>query len=206
MWSPSNRVLGVLATLGGLCILVAAVPARWLGSVPDDSYVFDPPRFSALWFERVVVPALAVVATVLILIGLLALFRRDRAWMARWQRWFAVVGVVGAAVGTLATLLLASAEAETSAISTNVLLGTGFALLASLLVPPGLLGWGGGYLRADRPGLGAALAGGPLLACLAIAVNVGAGVAFGPVGALPVVLPVVLAVVVVGYDLWGRTG
>jgi len=86
MWTPSNRHAGGVTLLGGLLALAASVPTRWFGRVPDDSYVFDPPRFSALWIERTVVPVVAVVAAVLLLAGLLALFRRDRERMARWPR------------------------------------------------------------------------------------------------------------------------
>ena len=84
--------------------------------------------------------------------------------------------------------------------------GEEFALLAALLLLPGLVAWGSGYLRAGRPRLGAALAGGPVVALLVVAVNVAGGVEFGPVGSLPVVLPFALAVGVVGYDLWKRAG
>lgn len=210
MWRPSDRVVGGVTALGGLLALVASVPTRWFGPVPDDSYVFDPPRFSALWVERTVVPVVAVVAALLILAGLLALFRRDRERMARWQRWFAVVSVIGAAVGALATMLFVSVDSQAMADPTaalNVLLGAGLALLGLLLLGPGLLAWGTGYLRGGRRRrLGVALAGGPVVAIAVLAVNVAGGVAFGPVGSLPVVLPVALAVVVVGYDLWDRAG
>ena len=207
MWTPSNRHAGGVTLLGGLLALVASVPTRWFGPVPDDSYVFDPPRFSALWIERTVVPVVAVGAAVLILAGLLALFRRDRERMARWQRWFAIVSVVGAAVGTLATMLLVSAGPQATADITtalNALLGAGLALLALVLLFPGLVAWGSGYLLAERPRLGAALAGGPVGALLVLAVNVAGGVEFDPVGALPTALPIVLGVMVVGYDLWNR--
>ncbi|MFB6255120.1 MAG: hypothetical protein ABEH58_00045 [Haloplanus sp.] len=200
MWTPSNLLGGVLA-------LIASVPTRWFGPVPDDSYVFDPPQFSALWIERTVVPAVAVVAAVLLLVGLLALFRRDRERMARWQGWFAIASVIGAAVGTLATMLFATAGPQGTANPTaalNVLLGAGLTLLALLFLLPGLVVWGSGYLRAERPRLGAALAGGPVVALLVLAASVASGIEFGPVGALPVVLPVTLAVLVVGYDLWER--
>jgi len=209
MWTPSDRAFGGLTTLGGLCTLVATLPARWLGPRPTDSYVFDPPRFSALWFERTVVPAVAVAAALLILAGLLALFRRDRERMARWQRWFAVVAVVGVAIGTLATLLVVSAGPGGVADPTaalNVLLGVSLGLLGLLLALPGLLAWGAGHLRSGRRRLGAALAGGPVVTLTVLVANVGAGVSFEGVGGLPIALPVALAVGVVGYDLWDRTG
>jgi hypothetical protein len=208
MWTPSHRLLGGTTAAGGLCALLAVLPTRWFGPRPTDSYVFDPPRFSALWIERTVVPVVAVAAALLVLVGLLTLFRRDRERMPRWQRWFAVVGVVGVAVGTLGTMLVVSAGPRGVADPTaalNVLLGVALALLAVVLVVPGLVAWGAGYLRADRRRLGVALAGGPVASVLIVVANL-AGVPFGGVGALPVVLPVALAVVTVGYDLWDRGG
>jgi len=205
MWMPSDRTIGGLTTFGGLLTVVATLPTRWYGPRPTDSYVFDPPRFSALWIERTVVPVLAVAAALLILTGLLWLFRRDRAWMARWQRWFAVVTVVGAAIGTLSTMLFVSVGGRAAADPTaalNALLGVGLALLALFLLLPGLLAWGIGYLRAGRQRLGTALAGGPVVAIAVVVTNIGLDLDPGDFGALPVVLPVGAAVVIVGYDLW----
>lgn len=209
MWSPSRRPIGALTALGGVLVVVAAVPTRWFGPVPTDSYVFDPPQFSALWIERTVIPAIGVIAVLSILLGLLSLFRRDRERMARWQRWTAAVALVGAAVGTLATIILAtSGPGVTGDLSAafDALLGAVFGLLALVLLFPGLLAWGGGYLRGDRPFLGAALVCGPVLPALVVAVGVGLGVDIGPVGSLPVALPVTAAVVALGRDLWTRAG
>lgn len=153
VWTPSNRAVGGLTALGGICTVVATIPTRWYGPRPTDSYVFDPPRFSALWIERTVVPVVAVGAALLMLVGLLALFRRDRERMARWQRWFAVVALVGAAVGTLATVLLVSTGGRATADPTaalNALLGAALALFGTVIVLPGSLAWGIGYLRAGR--------------------------------------------------------
>lgn len=208
MWTPSNRVLGGLTALGGLCAALATLPTRWFGPRPTDSYVFDPPRFSALWLERTVAPVVAVAAALLILAGLLALFRRDRERLARWQRWFAVVGIAGVAVGTLATMFIVSvgpAGVADPAGALNVLLGVALGLLATLLVLPGLLAWGAGYLRTGRRRLGAALVGGPTASLLVVVANF-AGVSFGEFGGLPVVLPFALAMMTIGYDLWDRTG
>lgn len=205
VWTPSDRTVGGLTALGGLLTVVATIPTRWYGPRPTDSYVFDPPRFSALWIERTVTPVLAVVAVLLILIGLLWLFRRDREWMARWQRWFAVVAVVGAAVGTLSTTIFASIGGRATGDPTaalNALLGVGLALLALLLLFPGSLAWGIGYLRDGRRRLGAALAGSPVAAVAVVAVSVALDLGSGDFGALPVVLPVAAGVTVLGYDLW----
>jgi len=206
MWTPSNRLVGALTAVGGLCTLLATLPPEWLGPYPTDSYVFDPPQFSALWFERTVAPVVAVGAALLILVGLLALFRRDRERMARWQRWFAVVAIIGVAVGTLATILVVSTGGRSTAdpsTALNVLLGVGLGLLALALVLPGLLAWGIGYLRSGRRRLGAALTGGPVASVSVVAASVG-GVAVDSLGGLPVVLPVALAVWLIGYDLWNR--
>jgi len=204
VWPSSDRAVGGLTVLGGLLTLVATLPTRWYGPTPTDSYVFDPPRFSPLWIERTVAPAVAVAAAVLILTGLVWLFRRDREWMPRWQDWFAIVSVVGAAVGTLATMLLVSVGGRAAADPTaalNALLGLGLALLAGLLLLPGLLAWGIGYLRDGRHRLGVALAGAPVAAVVVVGASITLDVGTSPVGALPVVLPVGVAVVIVGYDL-----
>jgi hypothetical protein len=209
VWTPSDRAVGGLTAVGGLLALVATLPTRWYGPKPTDSYVFDPPRFSALWIERTVAPVLAVAAAILILVGLLWLFRRDREWMARWHGWFAIVSVVGTAVGTLATMLLVSVGGRAAADPTaalNALLGVGLALLAGLLLVPGLVAWGVGYVRDGRRRLGVALAGGPVVAAVVVVASVALDVEFGSVGALPVVLPVGMAVAIVGYDLWTRAG
>lgn len=208
MWTPGRRLVGALTALGGVLVLVTAVPTRWFGPMPTDSYVFDPPRFSALWIERTVVPPLALAAVLLLMLGLFSLFRRDRERMARWQRWTAVVTLVGAAVGTLATITLVTAghgATDDPTTTLNVLFGAAFALLALVLLFPGLCAWGAGYLRGDRPLLGTALVGAPVCPVLVVAVTAALDVG-EPAGTLPVALPVAAAVVVVGRDLWIRAG
>jgi hypothetical protein len=204
VWTPGRRLLGSLSGLGGLLAVVATAPTGWFGPVPDDSYVFDPPRFSALWVERAVIPAVAVLAVLLCLTGLLALFARDRDGMPRWQRWLAVVALIGGGVGSLATVLLVSTVGGAGATPSgalNALAGLAFALLATVLLLPGLLAWGAGYLREGRPVVGVALVGAPALSVLIVATSVVADVAFGNAGALPAVLPFAAAMVAVGYDL-----
>jgi hypothetical protein len=208
VWPPTRHLTGGLAGLGGVLAAVAAIPTRWFGPVPTDSYVFDPPRFSALWIERAVVPWMAMLAAGLCLAGLLALFGRDRDWMAKWHRWLAVVAVIGAAVGTLATILLVSTAGGGTAdptVALNAIVGAGFALLALALLVPGLLSWGVGYVRSGRPLLGGVLVGAPALSLALLTANVAFGLAFGEFGSLPVVLPFSLAMVVLGRDLWTRT-
>jgi hypothetical protein len=205
--TPGRRFVGALTALGGVLALVAAVPTRWFGPMPTDSYVFDPPRFSALWMERTVVPVLALAAVLLVTAGLLSLFRRDRDRMPRWQCWTAIVGLIGASVGTLATVLLVTAGRGTMGDPTNTLntlLGAALALLAFALLVPGLLAWGAGYLRGDRPVLGGAVVGMLVLPVLVVAASVVLDVGDGVAGALPVAVPVAAAVGVVGRDLWVR--
>ncbi|WP_435066544.1 hypothetical protein [Haloplanus sp. C73] len=208
MWTPSIRLAGGVTGLGGLLVAVAAVPTRWFGPRPTDSYVFDPPRFSALWVERTVIPVVAVAAAILLLAGLLSLLWRDRERMARWQRWFAAIAVVGAAIVTLATMLVFSTEGSaTSDVSAtmNVLIGVALGLLGTVLALPGLVAWGVGYVRNERRRIGAALAGGPVVSGLFVAGSLAAGVSLDPLGGLVIVLPLSLAALIVGADLWRGT-
>ncbi|WP_338738908.1 hypothetical protein [Haloplanus salilacus] len=207
MWTPGRRFVGGATVLGGLCVVVASIPTRWFGTVPTDSYVFDPPTYSPLWIERTIVPAVSIAAALLTLAGLVALFHRDREWMERWQRWFAVVAVVGAAVGTFATVLLASngdgAGGDPTA-TLNVLFAVLLGLVGVVLAGPGLLAWGIGYLRAGRRRLGTALAGGVTVPVLLVAVTIALDVDPGPAGGVLMSLPAALLAVGVGYDLWTR--
>lgn len=208
MWTPSTRVAGPLTALGGVCVAAASLPTRWFGPRPTDSYVFDPPRFSALWLERAVVPVVVVAAALLLFVGLLSLFWRDRSRLPRWQRWFAVVAVVGTAIGALATVLVLSTAGRPTADPTaalNVLLGVALGLLALFLSIPGLVAWGAGYLQSGRRRLGAALVGGPTATVALLVTAVGTGVSFGSVGGLVLALPTAVAALFVGHDLWVRT-
>lgn len=204
VWTPGRRFVGGATVLGGLCVVAASIPVRWFGSVPTDSYVFDPPTYSPLWIERTVVPALSIAAALLTLAGLLALFHRDREWMARWHRWFAVVAVVGAAIGTFATVLLTSNGEGDPTATLNVLFAVLIGLVGGVLAGPGLLAWGIGYLRAGRRRLGAALAGGVVVPVVIVAATLAVDVDVGPVGGVFTSLPVALLAVGVGYDLWTR--
>ncbi|SEA09876.1 hypothetical protein SAMN04488065_1827 [Haloplanus vescus] len=207
VWTPSLRVGGGMTVLGGLFVALVGVPSRWFGPQPTDSYVFDPPLFSSLWVERTVIPVVAVAATLLLLVGLLSLLWRDRESLARWQRWFAAIGVVGAAIVALGTMLVMSTQGVatddiTSAM--NVLIGVALGLLGVVLLFPSLMAWGVGYLRDDHRRLGAALVGGPLVSGVFVAVDMAAGVSFEPLGGLVVLLPLSVAALVVGVDLWER--
>jgi hypothetical protein len=207
VWLPGRRVVGLSTAVGGVLAVVAAIPTRWFGPVPTDSYVFDPPRFSPLWLERTVVPAVILAAVLLVLAGLVSLFRRDRERMAQWQRWTAVVALIGAAVGTFATTLLVTTGPGgmgDPSTALNTLLGAALALFAFCLLAPGLLAWGVGYLRSGRPLLGSAVASGPVLPVLVVGAIVGLGLDPGTAGSLLVVCPVGVSAVIVGRDLWRR--
>ncbi|MFB6194945.1 MAG: hypothetical protein ABEI80_02150 [Haloplanus sp.] len=207
MWTPSRRTVGASTVLGGVLAVVAAIPTDWYGPRPTDSYVFDPPPFSALWIERTVVPAASVLAAVLLLAGLISVLRRDRDGLDGWQRWSAVGAVLGVGVGTLSTVLFASAGGAAGgdlSAALNVLLGALLGLLAVVLAVPGLIAWGIGYVRAGRSTLGAAIAGGPGLSVLLVVTSAALGVEFGPLGGLPVVLPLAAMAVLIGSDLYHR--
>jgi hypothetical protein len=209
VWTPGHRLVGGATVLGGVCTLAASIPTRWFGSVPTDSYVFDPPTYSPLWIERTIVPAVSVGAALLTLAGLVALFHRDREWMERWQRWVAVVALVGAGLGTFATVLLAS-NGEGAGSDPTATLSVLFAALVGLvgvvLAGPGLLAWGIGYLRAGRRLLGGVLAGGVTVPLVLVALTVAFDIGGGPTGGVLTSLPVALLAVGVGHDLWTRTG
>lgn len=209
VWMPDRRFAGGATVLGGVCTLAASIPTRLFGTVPTDSYVFDPPTYSPLWIERTIVPAVSIAAALLTLAGLVALFHRDREWMERWHRWFAIVAVVGAALGTFATVLLASngegAGGDPTA-TLNVLLAALIGLVGVVLAGPGLLAWGIGYLRTGRRILGGALAGGVTVPVILVALTVALDVDFGVLGGVLTSLPVAVLAVGVGYDLCARAG
>lgn len=202
MWRPSVRTGGPLLALGAVCLVVGTLPLEfWPGPHPGDSYVFDPPRFSGIWVERTLTPVLGVGANVSILVGLYALYRRDTNSMPRWQRVSAIVALFGTSLWLLGTYLLTSAGSGASlgGIFAVLLLGCGL-----LLAGPCLIAWGAGYLRSERPYVGAALAGTPLLTVGYTGISL-SGFDPGSVGGLLFVAPTVAMSLVVGYDLWTDT-
>jgi hypothetical protein len=202
----TRRAIGALAAVGGVLSILVWIPPRWYGSPASDSYVFDPPAFSPLWVERVVVPTLTVLAGALLVAGLFALVRRDRDVAGRRRRWSGYVALAGLACLELAEILFEVVEGA-SAGGASDLLEIGGLLLALavgaiglVLALPGTVALGVGYLRAGRRTVGAALIAGPLLT-----VAVFAALYFfpvGPAGVLLQVAPMGLAFVVVGYELW----
>jgi hypothetical protein len=75
------------------------------------------------------------------------------------------------------------------------------AILALVLIVPGLVVWGGGYVQTGRPRLGAALAGAPILTVVYVAVSL-AGVDFDPLGGVFLAAPTAGMALFVGYNLW----
>lgn len=199
MWRPSTRTAGPLAVIGALCLLAAMVPLEvWTAPHPGDSYVFNPPRFSGIWAERVAVPVFTVAANVLILVALYGLYRRDTTVMLHWQRGSAKITLFGAVAWLFGTYLVTSA-------GPNDILGGVFgglvAVLALLLTIPGLAAWGIGYFRTGQQQLGAALTGAPVLTFLYLGISL-SSVDFEPVGGFLLAVPTAAMAVLVGYDLW----
>jgi hypothetical protein len=196
------RTAGLLGAVGGLLAILASLPSRWYGAVPGDSYVFDPPVFSPLWVERTIVPVLTVVAGALVVLGIVGLLRRDWAVAGRLRRWSGVAAVLGLVVfelGVVAFTVVSGATAagidDLTAIG-GTLVGLAGLGLGAVLGLPALVALGVGYGRTDRPLVGYMLAGSPL-----VAAGLAAG---GPAGfgTLPVAVPMGLALVVVGWELW----
>lgn len=175
------------------------LPARiWPAPRPGDSYVFDPPPLSGIWAQRVLVPVLTVGANVLVLLCLIALYRRDRSVMPRWQRWsawFTILGVIGWLFGTALITTVDPTDLVAG------VFGGLLAILALVLTVPGLIAWGGGYVQTGQRRLGAALAGAPILTVVYVAVSL-AGVDFDPLGGVFLVAPTAVMALFVGYNLW----
>ena len=199
-----DRLAGALAVLGGACLLLVGVPGRLYRGPPGDSYVFDPPPFSGLWVQRVVVPVLAVLAVVGVFAVVVGLLRRDRSE----RRWHDVAGgltAFGAGVLLVATVLLAgtgslSGGAPDIVGVLVVAVGALGGLLAGLLVVVAGTVWGVGYLRRGRRRVGVTLVVAPLVTLLLVALASFVELPTG--GGVLVVLPTVAGLVVLGVDLW----
>lgn len=202
VWRPSTRTAGPLAIVGALCVLGAMLPLEfWPAPQPGDSYVFDPPTFSAVWAKRVVVPGLTFAANACVFVGFYALYQRDGTVMPSWQRGSAQVTLFGVVAWWFGTYLVTSA-------GPNDFIGGTFggllSVVALLVIVPGLVAWGVGYLRDGRTRLGAALAGGPMLTVLYAGISL-SGVEFGSVSGLLLAVPTATMAVLVGFDLWVDT-
>jgi len=197
MWRRSSQIAGSLLGLSAVCLLVTTVPLElWPTPRPGDSYVFNPPPFSAIWVQQTLRPGLIIGANALLVVGLSAVLRRDSASMSRLQRAFAFGALFGTGACLLGTLLFTTAGTDDIGRELTAFLIWALAIPLILL---GLTGWGAGYLRADSTRLGAALTVPPVLAVAYIGLSV-AG--FSPVGRLLLVIPTSGMALVVGYDLW----
>lgn len=197
---------GACSVAGALAALVAAVPAGWYGYRETDAYVFDPAAFSPAWIDRHLVPLLALLAGVLLLVGLAGLVARDRPVARRLRVWSGSVAVAGIGLLVVAALLFYLSDAAAAGGADEltgalfVLAGLLTGLAGAALSWLGLVAAGVGYALTDRPRVGYALVGGPVLAALIGAA--GYVVDVQAVGGLPVVLPLAAAFAVVGHDLW----
>jgi hypothetical protein len=109
--------------------------------------------------------------------------------------WFTVLGVVGWLFGTT---LITTVDPNDLVVG---VFGGLLAVLALILVVPGLVVWGGGYIQTGQRRLGAALAGAPILTVAYVAVSL-AGVDFDPLGGVFLVAPTAVMALFVGYNLW----
>jgi hypothetical protein len=197
MWRRSSQIAGSLLGLSAVCLLVTTVPLElWPTPRPGDSYVFNPPPFSAIWVQQTLRPGLIIGANALLVVGLSAVLRRDSTSMSRLQRAFAFGALFGTGACLLGTLLFTTAGTDDIGRELTAFLIWALAIPFVIL---GLIGWGIGYLRADSTRLGAALTVPPVLAVAYIGLSV-AG--FSPVGRLLLVIPTSGMALVVGYDLW----
>lgn len=199
-----DRFTGALAVLGGVCLLVASVPARLYRGPPGDSYVFDPPLFSGLWVQRVVIPVLAVLAVVGVFAVVVGLLRRDRG-EGRWHDVAGGLTVFGAGILVVASVLLAGSGSlsggEPDVVGALVVAaGALGGLLAGLLVVVAGAFWGVGYLRRGRRRVGVTLVVVPLVTLLLVVLATFVELPTGT--GLLVVLPTVAGLVVLGVDLW----
>lgn len=202
----TTRAIGALAAVGGVLSVLVWIPPRWYGAAPGDSYVFDPPTFGPLWFDRTVVPLLTVLAGAMLVVGVLGLVARDRGVASRFRRLSGYVAVAGLVVLEIAEIVfetVAGASAggvgDLAAIG-GVLVGLVLGGIGLLLAVPGMVALGVAYRRAGRPVVGTALVAGPVLTVVMGALFVAADV--GPAGTLLLVAPTGLAFVAVGHELW----
>lgn len=204
-----TRGLGASTGVGAVLAVVTSVPSEWYGVRETDAYVFDPALLSPLWIERTLVPVVSLLALAMLVVGLAALVVRDRGVAGQLRRWSGYVATAGMTLlwGSLLAFTVGMAASRGGSVLLPVLLilGGGLGVLGALvLLVPGAVAMGVGYVRSDRPAVGYALAGGIGLATLV-------GVAFWVVdpdtgiGFLPVVVPFAGAFGGVAHELWTHT-
>lgn len=187
-----SRPTGGASLVGAVLAVVVSVPPAWYGIEPTDSYVFDPPVPSPLWFAREVEPALSVVAAVGLLLGVVGLVRRDWPVVGWARRWGGAGGVL--AFAGLAVAVVAGASATRGDLLLP-LVSLVFGGMGVLLLVPATVLLAYGYARTARPHVGYAFAG------LLVGVPVLGYLAPAPVQTLVASLPVGVAWWVVGIEL-----
>lgn len=195
------KVFGGLATLGGVLSVIVSVPSSWYGLRPRDSYVFDPQPLSPMWIERELVPVLTVIALFCLTIGLLGLVLRDWSSFGRVRRWGGVGSILGLGGLSVAVPVFLYASRGNPGIGAIVVLGA-FAggAISALILALGLLLLGYGYRAQNRERIGYAFLG------VLIAVPVLGFFAPSPYDSLLASIPVAIAWVIVGHDLWNNPG
>lgn len=192
------KVGSLFVSLAAVCRIISELPLSWWPAPrPGDSYVFTPPLFSAIWAERILYPTVGVLAGVLLVSGLFALFQRDSAEMPSWQRSCAIGSLAGIsciAVCVVSIQLLPAQAVVTGALS--VLLG----LFAAVITVVGLVGWGVGYVSFERYRLGGSLAVIPLFEVLKLFRNL-LNLDFKYAGSM-FTAAIIFALLSISYLLW----
>lgn len=191
------KFFGGVATLGGVLSVIVSVPSSWYGLRPRDSYVFDPQPVSPMWIERELVPVLTVVAMVALLIGLLGLVLRDWSTFGGVRRWGGVGSILGLGGLAVAVPVFLYASRGSPGVGAIVVLGA-FAVgaISALVLGLGLLLLGYGYRANNRERIGYALLG------VVVAVPVLGFFVPSPYDSLLASLPVGIAWIIVGNELW----
>lgn len=207
MEERTARGLGASSVVGAVLAILSSLPSEFYGAVDTDAHVFEPAPFSPLWIERTVVPAAVALAGLLLVVGVAGLVLRDRAVSGRLRRWSGYVAVAGLGLFEAGMVVgIASGPGIFGSGGTAgpfVVLGALLLVLAGMgLAAPGLVAMGVGYARTERPRLGYALAAGPVLSLLVMAVLWFGVEVLESAAWLAFVLPVAAAFVAVGTDLW----
>jgi hypothetical protein len=202
----ATRALGATAGLGAVFSVLTAVPSEWYGVQETDAFVFDPALLSPLWIERTLVPVASLVAVAMLLAALAGLVLRDRGVTGRLRRWSGYAAVAGMVLLWFAMLAFTvgttASRGGSELLSVLLILGGGLGVVASLvLLVPGMIAAGAGYVRADRPVVGYALAGGTGLSFLVTGFFWIADPDTG-LGFLPAVVPFVAAFAGIAHELW----
>lgn len=197
MTERTIRGLGVAGVIGGVMTIIAGLPPSWYGVRSLDSYVFSPPMVSPLWFYRVVVPVVSIIAVLGIFLVFLGLVRRDWPIAGRLRRWSGASTAIG--MGILALGVSGLQGLGRGAPSTSSLLAIGslaLVVLGVLVLMPSIIALGVAYLRTERPELGYGLLG------LIVAIPLFGYLVPPPADTLGALLPIAAFAGYVGLDLY----